>query len=170
MNDQTDDELRQRIADLEQEVAALRSGAPPRIRKRSEAEFFCVPLLEIATGPDPERGEPRGHAKAIFAVGDIATGLFALGGIARGGICIGGVSVGLVTLGGVSMSLLFAMGGVAIAPLAFGGAAIGVVAVGGAAIGYYAKGGAAFGAHAISALRQDPEAVTFFAKWLPWLK
>lgn len=168
------DELKQRIAALEQEVADLQAATagqfrpPSVVRKRSETELFGIPLWEIATGPDPERGERRGHARAIFAIGDIATGVFALGGIARGGICIGGLTFGFVSLGGLASSLVFAMGGVAIAPLAFGGAALGGIAVGGAAIGYFAKGGAAIGAHAITAFGQDPQAVQFFAKWLPW--
>jgi hypothetical protein len=185
VSDETDD-LRERLESLEKEVTELRAAAsgssrmqPKGVRKRSETEYFGLPLWEIATGPDPERGERRGHARAIFAVGDIATGVFALGGIARGFICIGGLAFGFLTLGGVSFSLLFAMGGLAFAPLAFGGAAIGGVAVGGAAVGlvviasagvgYYAKGVAAIGAHAINAFGQDPEAVQFFAKWLPWL-
>lgn len=174
-SDDTND-LRRRIEALEQEVAELRGGGPrrrkgrPTIRKRSQAEWLGLPLWEIAQGPDFENGEARGHARAIFAVGDIATGIFALGGIARGIVCVGGLSFGVLTIGGVSISLLFAFGGVAVAPLAFGGAAIGVVAAGGAAIGIYARGAAAAGLHVVSNLRQDPEAVKFFAQWLTWLK
>jgi hypothetical protein len=178
-------EMQERIEALEQEVAELRATGPspqyvPRgVRKRSESVYFGMPLWEVATGPDPDRGEIRGHARAIFAVGDIATGVFALGGIARGVVCLGGITLGCFTLGGVSMSLIFALGGVAIAPVAVGGAAIGGIAMGGAAIGgvaignagvgYYAKGAAAAGRFVISAFRQDPEAVRFFAQWFPWL-
>lgn len=177
------EDLHERLEALEREVAELRAaaqhaGSPKCVRKRSESELFGIPLWEIATGPDPARGERRGHARAIFAIGDVATGLFALGGIARGFVCVGGISCGFLTLGGVSLSLLFAMGGVAIAPLAFGGAALGGIAIGGAAIGgvaiggagvgFYAKGASVVGVHAINDLGQDPEAVRFFSKWLPW--
>ncbi|HTI52399.1 MAG TPA: hypothetical protein VL475_15655 [Planctomycetaceae bacterium] len=178
-------ELRDRLEALEGEVADLRAAAEhplksqKGVRKRSETELFGLPLWEIATGPDAERGERRGHARAVFAIGDVATGVFALGGIARGIFCVGGVTVGFVALGGLSISLVFAMAGLAIAPLAFGGATIGGLAVGGAAIGYvvvagagigyYAKGAACIGAHAINEFGQDPQAVKFFADWLPWL-
>ncbi|MSR58506.1 MAG: hypothetical protein EXS05_12770 [Planctomycetaceae bacterium] len=144
MPDETND-LYQRIEALEHEVAELRAGNPrrrtarPCIRKRSQTEWLGLPLWEIAQGPDLEQGELRGHARAIFAVGDVATGVFALGGIARGLVCIGGVSFGVLTMGGVSIGLLFAFGGVAVAPLAFGGVAIGVMAAGGAAVGVYAQ-------------------------------
>lgn len=184
MNDQNRD-MQERIESLEQEVKELRAktgrprAVPRGVRKRSESVYLGMPLWEIATGPDLEHGEKRGHARAIFAVGDIATGVFALGGIARGVFCIGGVTFGCFTLGGVSLSLILAFGGVAIAPIALGGAAIGGVAMGGAAVGgvaianagvgYYAKGAAAAGKFVISAMRQDLEAVRFFAQWFPWL-
>ena len=162
MSDETDD-LRRRVHDLEQEVERLKGPEPAgsrSVRRRSEIAQFGLPLREIAVGPDLARGEKRGHARAILAVGDIATGVFALGGIACGGLCVGGVSIGIVTIGGVSLSLLIAVGGVAIAPVAFGGVAI----------GYFAKGGVAVGAHIINATTRDPAAVKFFSDWLPWLK
>lgn len=175
-------ELQQRVAALEQENRQLRRGQSPAVaqhghhpakpvprtvRKRSSRMVLGIPLWEIASGPDHEHGEERGHARAIFAVGDIADGVFAIGGIARGGICVGGVAMGLLTLGGVSLSLFAAMGGVAVAPFAFGGAAVGGVAIGGAAIGVYAKGDAASGLHTISKKEKDPEAVRFFNRWTP---
>jgi hypothetical protein len=152
------DDLRARVATLEKKLAVLEqdgSAAAPVLyhsalgrgtRKRSKSELFGVPLWEIALGPDPSRGEQRGHAKAIFAMGDIATGLFAFGGVARGGFCFGGVAIGLVTFGGVSLGLLTALGGCAIG-LGFsaGGLAIGTIAIGGAAFGLFAVGGLAVG-------------------------
>lgn len=183
-------ELQQRVEVLEQEVTELRAarGAGQTVRthrlrsgtrRRSETEILGIPLWEIACGPDPERGERRGHAKAIFAMGDIATGVVAVGGIARGFLCIGGVAVGFLTLGGVSLGLLAAMGGLAIGGLAMGGASLGGIAIGGAAIGYvvkaaagvcmYGKGPAVIGAHVINAFGQDPQAVQFFEQWLSWL-
>lgn len=149
-------ELQNRVALLERETARLRkrvresrspgaragrhSASPRPIRKRSATRLFGLPLWEIASGPEIENGKRKpGHARAIFAVGDIADGVFALGGIARGVVSVGGIAFGALSLGGVSISLLAAMGGVAIAPLAFGGAAIGAVAVGGAAVGFRTK-------------------------------
>lgn len=170
------DELSDRVDALEQELAELRQARRrlprqvPTVRKRSQSEWMGWPIWEIAQGPDLEHGELRGHARAIFAIGDIATGVFALGGIARGIVCLGGVSFGVLTVGGVSIGLGFAFGGVAVAPLAFGGVAIGLVAIGGAAVGLYARGGAAAGAHVISNLRQDPQAVDFFGRWFWWVK
>lgn len=163
------DQLKQRIAALEQEVATLKKrGYPYRgIRKRSDRYFWGLPLYDIALGPNPEKGEMRGHARGIIAIGDLATGVLALGGIARGVVALGGLALGLVLgVGGLSTGLL-AVGGLAVGGLAIGGGAIGGIAVGGGAFGYYAVGGAAFGEHVISGMTQDPEAVRFFTAWLP---
>jgi hypothetical protein len=46
---------------------------------------------------------------------------------------------------------------------------VGIVAVGGGACGYYAVGGGAIGAHTVSGAHQDPEAVDFFRRILPFL-
>ena len=161
---QSREELARRVERLETELAATRGIAYRGVRKRSSWCMGELPLYEIAIGPDPESGEMRGHAKAIIAIGDIATGFVALGGIARGLIAVGGLSVGLLSFGGLSIGVLAAIGGLAIGSLAFGGAAIGGVAIGGGAVGQYACGGAAYGEHVISATQQDPEAVAFFAE------
>lgn len=171
------DQLKQRIAALEQEVATLKKrgspypGIPYRgIRKRSNRCFWGLPLYDIALGPDLEKGELRGHARGIIAIGDIATGVLALGGIARGLVAIGGLALGLVLgFGGLSTGLL-AIGGLALGGVAIGGGAIGGIAIGGGAVGYYAVGGGAVGEHVISGLAQDPEAVRFFNDWLPGLR
>jgi len=163
------DRLKQRIATLEREVAALKNrGYPYRgIRKRSSRYFWGLPLYDIAMGPDPEKGELRGHARGIIAVGDLATGVLAVGGLARGIIAVGGLALGLLaSVGGVCVGAL-ALGGLAVGGIAVGGAAVGVVAIGGGAAGYYALGGGAFGEHVIDGVRQDPEAVRFFREWLP---
>lgn len=163
------EQLKRRIAALEQEVAALKKpGYPYRgIRKRSNRIYWGLPLYDIAMGPDPEKGEMRGHAKGIIAIGDIATGVLALGGIARGVIALGGLAAGLLLgIGGLSTGLL-AFGGMAIGGIAIGGGAVGVIAIGGGAFGYYAVGGGAAGEHVISGMAQDPEAVRFFSDWLP---
>ena len=135
------------------------------VRKQSEYVFLGLPLYSIARGPDPEKGELRGHARGVFALGDTATGIVAVGGFAVGAIAIGGVAMGLVTLGGFSLGLLLAIGGAAIGAVASGGAALGFVAIGGAAAGYYAAGGAAYGAYVLDAMYRSPEAIEFFSRW-----
>jgi hypothetical protein len=156
------EDLEQRVAELEREVVRLR-GRPFRcVRWRSAATFMDVPLVAVATGPDLERGEMRGHARGIVALGDIATGVLALGGIARGLVAFGGVALGGVTFGGLSLGALVAIGGMAIGGFALGGGAAGGVAIGGGAVGYYACGGGAAGHAVVSAVRRDPEAVEFF--------
>lgn len=163
------DQLKQRIATLEQEIAALknRGYAYRSIRKRSNRSLWGLPLYDIAMGPDPEKGELRGHARGIIAIGDLATGVLAVGGLARGIVAVGGLALGaLVGIGGVCVGAL-ALGGLAVGGIAIGGAAVGFVAIGGGAAGYYALGGGAFGEHVIDGMRQDPEAVRFFREWLP---
>jgi len=139
------------------------------IRRQSSHTLCGLPLWAVAIGPDLERGEMRGHARGIFALGDIATGWFACGGFARGLVAIGGGAIGVVALGGGAVGILFAIGGAAVGGIAFGGAALGVVAVGGGACGYYALGGGAVGVHTVSAMHQDPAARDFFQQYFPWL-
>lgn len=112
-------------------------------RYRSNLMMFGIPLIHIALGPHEDG--PRGRARGIVAIGDIATGVFALGGIARGVFAIGGLAVGLVALGGMAIGLLTCLGGLAIGGLAVGGFAGGVVAHGGFAAGGIADGGLAAG-------------------------
>jgi Short C-terminal domain len=128
------------------------------IRRESSRKLYGLPLWAIAIGPDWERGEMRGHARAIFALGDMATGWFAFGGLARGIVAVGGLAIGL-----------FAFGGGAVGGVAFGGGAAGLIAIGGGACGYYALGGVAVGVHTVSALHQDPQAVSLLQRYLPWL-
>src|SRR5438034_8191868 len=106
------------------------SGVPFKSIRRQSSRMVCgLPLWAIAIGPDLERGEMRGHARAIFALGDMATGWFAFGGLARGIFAFGGLAVGLVAFGGVAVSVLIAVGGAAIGGIAFGGGAIGAIAI-----------------------------------------
>lgn len=100
----------------------------------------------IALGPDVARGEQRGHARAVIAVGDMATGIVALGGFARGVFAVGGLAV-------------------AIGSVAVGGGAIGGAAIGGGAAGYYACGGGAAGRYVVNATRRDPEALELFRRY-----
>ena len=139
------------------------------IRRASPRKFFGLPLWAIAIGPDWERGEMRGHARGIFALGDIATGWFAFGGLARGLFAFGGLAIGLFAFGGAAIGIVLAIGGAAIGGLAIGGGAVGGVAIGGGACGYYAFGGGAVGVHTVSALHRDPAALDFFRQYFPWL-
>ena len=139
------------------------------IRRESPRRFFGLPLWAIAIGPDWERGEMRGHARGIFALGDTATGWLAFGGLARGLFAFGGLAIGLFAFGGAAIGILVAVGGAAIGGFAIGGGAVGGVAIGGGACGYYAFGGGAIGVHTISATHQDPAALDFFRQHFPWL-
>ncbi len=132
------------------------------IRKRATWGIGNLPFYEIALGPDMARGERRGHAKAVVAIGDLATGVLAVGGLSRGLVAIGGMTAGVLSFGGLSIGLLCAIGGLSIGSLAAGGGAAGGVAVGGGAAGYYACGGVAAGKHVVDAQRRDPEALEFF--------
>jgi hypothetical protein len=160
-------DLEKRVAELEGELGALKRGGAVGwrgVRRRSVATFAGLPLYDIAVGPDLERGEMRGHAKGIVAVGDFATGVLALGGVVRGIVAIGGLAVGILSLGGLSVGV-GAIGGLALGGLALGGGAIGGAAIGGGAIGYYACGGGALGEHVIGPLERDPIAVEFFEQY-----
>jgi hypothetical protein len=159
---QSREQLEKRVAELETQLSAKRGVAMRGVRRRSASKIGNLPLYDIAVGPDLERGEFRGHARGIVAIGDIATGVLALGGLARGVIAVGGLALRLVSFGGLSIGVLAALGGLAIGGLALGGGALGGVALGGGAVGYYACGGGAAGEHVVSATRRDPEAVRFF--------
>jgi hypothetical protein len=161
--------LRQQVAALQQEVAALKRTGVRGVRKRSSTCLCGLPLYDIAFGPDPETNQVRGYARGIFALGDVAIGVFALGGVAFGIVTCGGCSVGiLLAIGGAAFGGV-AIGGLAVGLIALGGAAVGLVAIGGGAYGYYACGGGATGKHVITAMEQDPEAVRFFKQWVPGL-
>lgn len=158
-------DLEKRVEELEAEVVRLRGHRWKGVRYRSAIGLGDIPLLAIATGPDPEHGEFRGHARGIIAIGDMATGVVAVGGLARGFVALGGLALGLVSLGGLSIGVLLAVGGLAIGSIALGGGAVGGVAVGGGAVGYYACGGGAVGAHVVHPMRADPEAVALFQEY-----
>ena len=119
------------------------------VRKRSSKIICGLPLYEIALGPDPQKGEVRGRAHGILAIGDVAIGWLAFGGAARGIVAVGGAAFGVI---------------------AIGGGAIGIVAVGGGAVGYYACGGGTWGKYIVSAAERSPEAVAFFKTWIPWMR
>jgi hypothetical protein len=109
------------------------------VRRRSKRTFIGLPLWDIAYGPDIEKGEKRGRARGIIALGDVATGWLAIGGLARGGIALGGVAFGGIAIGGCAVGVL-ASGGAAIGGIAIGGGALGIVAIGGGMIGVFTAG------------------------------
>src|ERR1700687_5885586 len=83
------------------------SGFPFKgIRRESSRKLYGLPLWAIAIGPDWDRGEMRGHARSIFALGDMATGWFAFGGVARGLFAVGGLAIGLFAFGGGAVGVL----------------------------------------------------------------
>jgi hypothetical protein len=160
-------DLEKRVAELEGGLGALKRGGASAVRgmrRRSTSTFAGLPLYDLAWGPDPERGEIRGHAKGIIAIGDIATGVVALGGVVRGVIAIGGLAFGILSVGGLSLGV-GAIGGLAIGGFALGGGAIGHAAIGGGAVGYYACGGGVIGEHVIGPLERDPVAVEYFERY-----
>jgi hypothetical protein len=158
-------DLEKRVAELESELARLRGRGYRGIRYRSSFALGDVPLLVIASGPDPETGALRGHAKGVIAIGDVATGVIALGGLARGVVAFGGLALGAISFGGLSIGALLAVGGLALGGAAFGGGAVGGAAIGGGAAGYYACGGGAIGEHVIRPGHVDAEAEAFFSRY-----
>ena len=68
----------------------------------SGLRLFGLPLIDIAIGPESNRGRMHGHARGIIAIGHIATGWIAIGFIARGGLAIGSVAIGVVAIGGAA--------------------------------------------------------------------
>lgn len=147
------------------------------VRRESSATLCGWPLVSIAMGPDPDRGERFGRARGVIAIGDTAIGAVAIGGGAVGIVAIGGGAIGAAAVGGGAVGLLIAVGGgaaggcavggVAAGGLATGGVAIGFVAQGGAALGVYARGGSATGRHTISAGAADPQAQHVFDTLAP---
>ncbi len=125
--------LTARVTELEQrtEMTPARQFVNRGVRRTSSVRVRGIPLYQIAMGPDPATGQMRGHARAIFACGDIATGVLAFGGISQGVIAIGGVAVGLVAIGGCAFGVLAGLGGVATGWFSLGGVAMGVRPVGG---------------------------------------
>lgn len=136
------------------EVLARKGSIVFRGRRwRSKATLFGLPVIAVAQGPGQDG--PRGHARGILALGDVATGVVALGGVARGVVAAGGCAIGVFAFGGCAVGLVSAAGGLAVAGLmavgggaiaallANGGMAIGGLAQGGMVVGYFARGGTA---------------------------
>ncbi len=125
------DKRYQHASDLKTEIEFIAMPWPHRPGRRaaSSTVIMGMPLWSIAFGPDLEKGEVRGHAHGIFAVGEVATGVFAVGAVAVGVVAIAPVSIGVLALGGV------AIGGVAA-----GAVSIGIISYGAVALGVFAYG------------------------------
>ncbi|HEX7186542.1 MAG TPA: hypothetical protein VF756_32275 [Thermoanaerobaculia bacterium] len=106
------------------------------LRVQSQYRIGGMPLVSIALGADPARGETEGTARGILAIGDSAHGVLALGRQVTGVFALGGVAVGVIALGGA--------------------AAAGAIAVGGASAGYLAVGSVAVGRHTYSGRSISP--------------
>ena len=88
-------------------------GQARSIRYRSAGTWMGWPVVDVALGPDPARGESRGSARGVIAVGDTALGLVAVGGSARGEIAVGGLALGGVCCGDVCAGVV-SLGGIAL--------------------------------------------------------
>jgi hypothetical protein len=149
------------------------------IRYSSTRHVFGKPLVDIAWGPDKDKGETFGHAKGFIAIGQMASGTIAIGIFSYGVLSFGLVSLGIISfswilgLGVVAFSGLafglIAFGGAAFGFIALGGMAVGYFAIGGIAIGQYAAGGFAIGRYILTATHSDPEVFNFMNQYAPWL-
>jgi hypothetical protein len=134
MGHESDDQPRTLTACGEDDLPSRRRKWPACDSQKIE-DSNCRNSVVRAFGPQRSRGEAHGHAKALIAIGDQATGVLAIGGLAQGIVAVGGLSEGLIAVGGCTLGLLAAFGGVAVGGFAMGGVAIGAVARGGVAIG-----------------------------------
>jgi hypothetical protein len=153
-----------RLSETELSSLASLASRLRGVRKTSEHVFLGLPLYSIALGPDLTKGELRGHARGVIAIGDTARGIVAFGGVALGIFAFGGLAFGLIAFGGLALGVALAVGGAAIGAVACGGGAVGLVAIGGAAVGYYAAGGAAYGRYVLDAMQRSPEAIELFSQ------
>lgn len=116
------------------------------VRIRSSTTIFGIPLVEIAFGKDMASDETQGHARAIFAYGDTATGVFAAGGRAIGLFAYGKHAFGVVAWGLTAVGV-FPIGFLSAGITAAGAVAIGGISLGMLAAGYITIGMVAIGIH-----------------------
>lgn len=121
----------QQASDLKTAIEFVATPWPRRPGKRaaSSTMILGMPLWSVAYGPDLEKGELRGHAHGVFAVGEIATGIVAVGAVAVGVVTLAPISIGVIAFGAVALGG-FAMGGVAIGIISYGAVALGLFAYG----------------------------------------
>ena len=141
-----------------QNLSAAGQIAPPApkentiYRRRSRIRVFGLPLWEVAFNLIRKKGNtqyaPRNaKARAVFAVGDSATGIVAIGSFARGIVAVGQFGIGLVTFGtggvgvvsiGIMSFGLLTFGAIAAGLISFGAISAGLVTVGFLTISRYA--------------------------------
>jgi hypothetical protein len=121
----------QQASDLKTAIEFIATPWPRRPGKRaaSSTMILGMPLWSVAYGPDLEKGEVRGHAHGVFALGEIATGIVAVGAVAVGVFTLAPISIGVFALGAVALGGV-AMGGVSIGILSYGAVALGLFAYG----------------------------------------
>jgi hypothetical protein len=126
---------------------------------RSRATLCGYPLIHIAYGRTAQ-GKLR-VAKGVIAIGQFAIGL----------IAIAQFGVGFLFGFGQFMLGFAALGQAAITPaIGIGQLATGYIALGQIALGYYALGYYALGVYSWGVNHRDIEALTLFARFLPFLR
>lgn len=126
---------------------------------KSSTTFWGYPLIHLAYGRNAQ-GKLR-VAKGVIAIGQFAIGL----------ITIAQFGIGFVFGFGQFILGLSAFAQAAITPiLGIGQLATGYIALGQIALGYYALGYYALGAYSWGVNHRDLEALTFFARLLPFLR
>ncbi len=130
----------QQASDLKTEIEFIGTPWPHRPGRRASSSTMIMgmPLWSVAFGPDLEKGELRGHAHGIFALGEIATGVVAVGAVAVGIFALAPISIGVIALGGVAMGGV-TVGGVSIGILSYGAVALGVFAYGHETLGHWGR-------------------------------
>ena len=121
----------QQASDLKTEIEFVLFPGSRRRGKRASSSTIIMgmPLWSVAFGPDLEKGELRGHAHGIFALGEFASGIVAVGIVAAGVFALAPISFGVVAVGAVAMGGV-AVGGVSVGILSYGAVALGVFAYG----------------------------------------
>jgi len=126
---------------------------------KSSFTICGFPLIHIAYGRNAQ-GKLR-VAKGVIAIGQFAIGL----------IAIAQFGVGFLFGFGEFMLALSAFAQVAITPtIGIGQLATGYLALGQIALGYYALGYYALGIYSWGVNHRDLEALTLFARFLPFLR
>ena len=126
---------------------------------KSRLTICGFPLIHIAYGRNAQ-GKLR-VAKGVIAIGQFAIGL----------IAIAQFGVGFLFGFGEFMLALSAFAQVAITPtIGIGQLATGYLALGQIALGYYALGYYALGIYSWGVNHRDLEALTLFARFLPFLR
>lgn len=126
---------------------------------KTQTTICGYPLIHIAFGRDA-RGKLR-VAKGVIAIGQFAIGL----------ITIAQFGIGILFGFGQFLLAATAVAQLALTPvLGIGQFATGYIALGQVALGYYALGQVAYGVYAWGVNHPNPEALAFFARFLPFLR